>query len=42
MLMALTNTQGVYQPFGNGSYELRFDGTSLTPTLGVSENSWVI
>jgi hypothetical protein len=30
MLMALTNTQGVYQPFGNGYYELRFDGTSFT------------
>jgi len=24
MLMALTNTPGVYQPFGNGYYELRF------------------
>jgi len=30
MLMARTETAGVYQPFGSGYFELRFDGTTFT------------
>jgi hypothetical protein len=30
MLMASTNTPGVYQPFGNGYYELRFANDAFT------------
>jgi RHS repeat-associated protein len=29
-LMARTETPGVYQPFGSGYFELRFDGTAFT------------